>query len=209
MKNWLFLALIFLLSVVVVAEWQLMVVPKQEKLPHFCLIGYSWEVEPFVVSLQTGVGFVGEALAVERKDYLDEHFSGSFLGRSIAVIPAVNVRLEKLSRAKVVPYANIRYSRAYTDENSSLDLPWFIDTSEPDDDGFSYDLLDRKDFWRLGGGVRFKYSESLSLLADYGLELACFTSEEVQYEDKKTIYEEKMQRICVNTYGGLSIVWHW
>ncbi len=207
MKNWLLWALIFLLSLQAGAKWQFTFSPKQENMPQFGLIGYDWEVEPFVISLQAGIGFKGEAMSWERKDYFDNENDSFFSALHCSILPTVSFRLEKLSPQKVTPYVQIRYSQAILYGDSTLDLPWLPIPERDDLEDCEYKEI--WEFWRFGSGVRLKITEHLSFLADYGLEATYLKADEYQYENHNLGFEEHILRLWPNTYAGLSIVWYW
>jgi hypothetical protein len=206
MKNWLFVALIFFLSFSALAEWQFLLTPKQEKITQFCSLGYAWEVEPFVISLHGGLGMMGDCMVLQRNIIVDDE-NTSFQSISYALLPAVTVRLEQYTDRKVAPYAQFRYSQALTFGGSHLDFSWVPDKTEPDLE--AADVTEIWEFFRLGGGVRYKWTEHLSLLGDYGLEATFLKNDVFQYEKQQTTYEEFTRRLWFGTYGGLSLVWHW
>ncbi|MDD2430234.1 MAG: hypothetical protein PHD88_02720 [Firmicutes bacterium] len=213
MKNWLVKGLIFLLlfGVYASAEWQFMLSPKQEKLPQFCLVGYSWDVEPFVIALSVGASAEAEAMIWQRNDYIDTSEEHYFDSLSAVLAPAVNLRIEKLDyKKKTVPFLQVRYVRDFfrTGE-AELDLPWVPGF---DDEGTDLEGVDARLIWeflRVGGGVRLKVSESLSLLADYGLEASLLRKDVLCYDNNALGYEERIRRLWPNSYGGVSLVWHW
>ncbi len=90
---------------------------------------------------------------------------------------------------------------------SHLDFSWVPDKTEPDLE--AADVTEIWEFFRLGGGVRYKWTEHLSLLGDYGLEATFLKNDVFQYEKQQTTYEEFTRRLWFGTYGGLSLVWHW
>lgn len=211
MKNWLLWMLIFLFlfSYSAFAKWQLMYSPAQERLPQFCLLGYDWDVEPFVVVLQGGVGFKGEFMTWETKDYENSDGDHYFYGLSAGLMPTVNIRLEKYSEKRVVPFVQLRYSRYIIFGDSDLELPWIPTVPEEKPDLDNVDYTEIWESWRFSGGVRLKVSESLSLMGDYGLEATYLKADDLRYFKKVLSFEEHIRRIWPNTFAGVGVIWHW
>ena len=213
MKDWLVLGLIFLLlmSLPAGAKWQLMVSPAQEGLREFCMIGYSWDVEPFTVALHLGASMNGEAYLSEMNSYTDEslgHYMEVYGG---LLIPAVNLRIEKLDYQKrVVPFFQIRYARDLVRVGGGdLDIPWLPrgDAEELELDEIESSLI--YEFFRVGGGVRLKVSDSFSILGEYGIDVRLVKFDQQGYEKKTLVFDERIRGVCPNTYGGVTLVWQW